>query len=90
MNNNLWHLNINMNTWLQPMTLVCNCTFTYVMFIHEKNIIDDGNQKFYTVLSFDFWLVLAILRRFLPLCVDFGLLTKADSCHDADFFSSYG
>ena len=41
------------------------------------------------IFSFEFGLVLAILRRFQSLCVVFGHKTTATSCKVADFFSSY-
>ena len=41
------------------------------------------------ILFFDFGLVSAISRPFLPLCIVFGPLTTATSCQDADLFSRY-
>ena len=58
-----------------------------------KNFKNDGNQKIILAdkanFSFGFELILAILRRFLPLCNVFSPITPATSCQDADFFSRY-
>ena len=35
---------------------------------------------------FDFGLIWAILRRFLPNCIVFSPITTVTSCQDADFF----
>ena len=48
---------------------------------------NDGNQKISLAdkanVSFDFGLILAVLHRFLLLCIVFSPIT---SCLDADFF----
>ena len=63
----------------------------YIYHTWEKNFKNDGNQKIILAdkanFSFDFGLILAILRRFLPLSIVFSLITTASSCKDADFFT---
>ena len=53
----------------------------------EKNFNEAGTKKWHLrfglKFTFDFWLVLAIWRRLLPL---FGPLTQATSCLDTDLF----
>ena len=55
-----------------------------------QNFKNDGNQQIILAdkasFSFDFGLILSILRRFLPLCIVFIPITTATSCQDADFF----
>ena len=73
---------------------VCHSLFLSIsplsLIISSKKFKNDGNQKntfaIYPNFSFDFGLVLTILRRFKPLCVVFGLLSTATCCQVADFF----
>ena len=55
-----------------------------------EKLKNDGNQKIILAgkanFFFDFGLILAILRRFLPLCIVFIPITTATICQDADFF----
>ena len=56
----------------------------------NQNLKNDGNQKNILAdkanFSFDFGLILAILRRSLSLRIVFSHITTATSCQDADFF----
>ena len=65
----------------------------HMYIIPGKKIKNDGNQKIMIAekenFSFDFGLILAILRRILPLCIVFIPITTATSCQDADFFYRY-
>ena len=49
-----------------------------------KNFKNDGNQKIILAdkanFSFDFGLILTILRNILPLCIVFSPITTATSC----------
>ena len=52
---------------------------------------NDSNQNIFSlpfrrIFPLVLWLLLAILRRFLPLCIVFGPKTTVTSCEDADFF----
>ena len=57
----------------------------HISYVPGKNLKNDGNQKIILAVkanfSFDFWLILVILRRFLHR---FNPITPAASCQDAD------
>ena len=60
--------------------------YIYISYLEKNN----GNQKIILAdkanFSFDFGLILTVLRRFLPLCIVFSPITTATNCQDAVFF----
>ena len=72
--------------------LSINLSIDYISYLVKK-LITTATKKLHMpyrhFFPFDFGLIFAILRRFLPLCVVSNPSTMASSCQDADFFSRF-
>ena len=61
-------------------------TKLYVCHTWKKISKTKATKKLSLLIRRIFPLILAILRRFLPLCIVFSPISTATSCQDADFF----